>query len=109
MEKIENEDVRIVAPLELKKKWAAIAKKPRKKNMKVEEDEELSSKNWNDRALKTMILLCDKMEPIFLKNAEKRCEIFSYLKLLKKNFKFQIWPIWPCHKSPNPPFPSNGL
>jgi hypothetical protein len=62
-------------------------KKPRKKNVKgVEEYKELSSKNWRDRDVETMIAMRGEMKPNFLKNAKKQGKFFANLNFLKKKF-----------------------
>jgi hypothetical protein len=39
--------------------------------VKVEDDEDAPSKNWEDSEVHTLIVICDEMEANFLKNAKK--------------------------------------
>ena len=77
-EEIEEEDVQIVSPSTPRKKGVGALNKPRKKNVK-EEDEESSSKNWKDHDVETMISLHGKMELEFLKNSKKQGMISTYV------------------------------
>jgi hypothetical protein len=84
-EEIGDEDVQIITLVAPKKKRVATSKKPQKKNMKdVEEDKELSSKNWRDRDVETMIAMRGEMEPEFFKNAKKQGKFFANLNFLKR-------------------------
>jgi len=111
-EEIGDEDVQIITPVAPKKKGVATSKKPRKKNVKdVEEDEELSSKNWRDRDVETMIAMRGEMEPEFLKNAKKQGKFFANLNFLKRKVQISDLANLAFLKAfaSRPPFPPQGL
>ena len=67
-----NEEANVVEEIPSASKQKS--KCPRKSTtelVKEEDDEDAPSKNWEDSEVHTLIVICDKMEAYFLKNAKK--------------------------------------